>query len=44
MGGNLWDGRDEEIKSLVGGEMVKLEGVGGGYEDKGEVELRDVGL
>lgn len=42
--GNLWDATDEQIKVLLPGKVVKLQGVRGAYQDKPQVQITHVRL
>lgn len=42
--GNLWDASDDQIKSLIPGQIVKLQGVRGAYQDKPQVQITNLRL
>lgn len=42
--GNLWDATDDQIKSLIPGQIVKLQGVRGAYQDKPQVQITNLRL
>lgn len=42
--GNLLDATDEQIKTLLPGQIVKLQGVRGAYQDKPQVQITHVRL
>ncbi|GMA69182.1 3'-5' exoribonuclease YhaM [Leuconostoc litchii] len=42
--GNLWDAEDNQIKTLVPGKIVRLQGVKGSYRDQPQVQITQVRL
>jgi len=42
--GNLWDATDEQIKTLLPGKVVRLQGVRGAYQDKPQVQITNIRL
>lgn len=42
--GNLWDATDEQIKTLIPGKVVSLQGVRGSYRDQPQIQITHVRL